>query len=118
VDDAASALLVLSWSNVEDRSCIDSAIELLKRAQNPDGGYGPFAHSPSEPFDSAVALIALNRFRDRKETRQNREHAREFLIKNQKADGSWTETTRPAGAESYAQRISTTSWATMALLSP
>jgi hypothetical protein len=31
-------------------------------------------------------------------------------------DGSWPETTRPAGQESYAQRISTTAWATLALI--
>ncbi|MEX0713581.1 MAG: hypothetical protein WD278_14585 [Pirellulales bacterium] len=31
-------------------------------------------------------------------------------------DGSWPETTRPAGGQSYAQRISTTAWATIALL--
>ena len=30
--------------------------------------------------------------------------------------GRWTETTRPAGAESYAQRLSTAGWATLALL--
>jgi hypothetical protein len=31
-------------------------------------------------------------------------------------DGSWPETTRPADRESYAHRISTTAWATLALL--
>ena len=41
---------------------------------------------------------------------------RAFLIARQQADGSWPETTRPSGAESYAQRISTTGWATLALL--
>ena len=35
----------------------------------------------------------------------------------QEADGSWPETTRPPGADSYAQRISTTGWALLALLS-
>jgi hypothetical protein len=41
---------------------------------------------------------------------------RAFLIATQNLDGSWPETTRPAGAESYAQRLSTTGWATLALL--
>ena len=41
---------------------------------------------------------------------------RGFLIQEQNPDGSWPETTRPPGAESYAQRISTTGWATLALL--
>ncbi len=41
---------------------------------------------------------------------------RAFLIAEQRADGSWPETTRPTGGESYAQRISTAGWAAMALL--
>ena len=41
---------------------------------------------------------------------------REFLLKSQYADGSWPETTRPPGAESYAQRVSTSGWAALALL--
>ena len=41
---------------------------------------------------------------------------RVFLIARQQPDGSWIETTRPSGAESYAQRISTTGWAAMARL--
>ena len=41
---------------------------------------------------------------------------RAYLLATQQEDGSWTETTRPAGATSYAQRISTTGWATLALL--
>ncbi len=41
---------------------------------------------------------------------------RAFLIAEQLNDGSWVETTRPSGNVSYAQRISTCGWATMALL--
>ena len=41
---------------------------------------------------------------------------REFLIRDQLPDGSWPETTRPARQESYAQRISTTAWAALALM--
>jgi hypothetical protein len=37
------------------------------------------------------------------------------MIRQQLADGSWPETTRPAGQSSYAQRISTTAWALLAL---
>jgi hypothetical protein len=116
-DDAASVLLVTSSSSPGDQKRIDEAINFLKRGQNSDGGYGPFSRSASEPFDTALAVIALARFRDRKGASEMRQRGRDYLIKNQKPDGSWTESTRPAGAESYAQRISTTSWATMALLS-
>jgi hypothetical protein len=41
---------------------------------------------------------------------------RAFLLEAQLGDGSWVETTRPAGQQSYAQYISTTAWATLALL--
>ena len=41
---------------------------------------------------------------------------RKFLIAEQRDDGSWPETTRPPGNVSYAERISTAGWCTMALL--
>jgi hypothetical protein len=41
---------------------------------------------------------------------------RAYLLSQQNADGSFPETTRPANQESYAQRISTTGWALLALL--
>jgi hypothetical protein len=41
---------------------------------------------------------------------------RAFLTAGQRPDGSWPETTRPPGGDSYAQRLSTTGWATLALL--
>jgi hypothetical protein len=44
------------------------------------------------------------------------QRGRRYLLKMQDDDGLWTETTRPSGAESYAQRLSTSGWATLALL--
>ena len=41
---------------------------------------------------------------------------RAYLLAAQQEDGSWKETTRPAGGDSYAQRVSTTGWALQALL--
>ena len=41
---------------------------------------------------------------------------RERLAALQEKDGNWRETTRPSGAESYAQRVSTTAWAALALI--
>jgi hypothetical protein len=41
---------------------------------------------------------------------------RSYLVVQQTEEGAWPETTRPSGGESYAQRISTTGWATLALL--
>jgi squalene cyclase len=88
----------------------------LKTNQLDDGGWGPYPLAPSEVFDTALALLAVARFtEDSAETAKAA--AREYLLSRQNPDGSWPATTRPTGGESYAQQISTTAWATMALLS-
>ncbi len=43
-------------------------------------------------------------------------NGRAYLIRQQLADGTWNETTRPPGQTSYAQRVSTTAWVLLALL--
>ena len=65
---------------------------------------------------TALALLALDRHRDRPGIASMIARGRAYLVESQQEDGSWTETTRPTGAESYAQRLSTTGWATLALL--
>ncbi len=93
------------------------ALEWLGRAQSDDGGWGPYATSPPEPFDTAIAVLGLARSGDSSDsTRRMIARGRAFLVAGQRDDGGWTETTRPAGGTSYAQRISTTGWATLALL--
>lgn len=103
------------------RRCLD----LIRRGQSTDGGWGAYDTSPPEPFDTAVVLLALVRFVEDEEGAQAKgtsglrpliDRGRGFLVATQNQDGSWPETTRPAGAESYAQRLSTTGWATLALL--
>ena len=91
-------------------------LRLLGRAQTRDGGWGPYPNSPPEAFDTALALLALAEARRHPGVEEMIRRGRGFLIAQQKADGSWTESTRPAGGESYAQRLSTTGWATLALL--
>jgi hypothetical protein len=86
-------------------------VELLRETQTSDGGWGPTRTSPPEVFDTALALLAL----PASEVDMLR-RGRAFLLAAQFPDGSWPETTRPPGSESYAQRISTSAWATMALL--
>jgi squalene cyclase len=72
--------------------------------------------SPSEAFDSALAVLALAELSPQLEVRNAVQKGRQYLLAAQLDDGSWTETTRPTGGESYAQRISTTAWALLALL--
>jgi hypothetical protein len=81
-------------------------LELLRKTQASDGSWD------GEVFDTAIALLGLA---DTEEVELKR-RGRDFLRKAQEADGGWPATTRPPGAESYAQRISTSAWATLALV--
>jgi hypothetical protein len=100
------------------------ALDTLKRGQGPDGGWGPYVSSQAEPFDTALALLALAPLRGgavvaapftSSELAQAIARGRQYLISVQADDGSWPETTRPSGGESYAQRISTSAWALLGL---
>ncbi|MCA9184955.1 MAG: hypothetical protein KDA99_05025 [Planctomycetales bacterium] len=90
--------------------------ELILAGQHDDGGWGPFANVGSEPFDTAIVLLAFNLSNNRDSLGTVSARARDYLASTQNKDGSWPETTRPANGESYAQRISTTAWCLTALL--
>ena len=111
---AAVALLASSGETGQ----VEAARRWFKQSQGPDGGWGPYATAPPEVFDTALGVLALSRHLDHEGVRDQVRRARAFLVANQNADGSWPETTRPSGNASYAQRLSTTGWATLALLTP
>jgi Squalene-hopene cyclase C-terminal domain len=92
------------------------SLDLLRRAQSDDGGWGPYVKSPPESFDTALVLLGLSECNEPSQVRGLLTRGRSFLIAQQQDDGSWLETTRPSGNVSYAQRISTTGWAVLALL--
>jgi Prenyltransferase and squalene oxidase repeat len=113
----AAATLLLTMSRETSTSPREEEIlKIMGRAQTRDGGWGPYADSPPEPFDTAVALLALKQYRQKLGVNEMIERGRSFLVAQQNPDGSWPATTRPAGGESYAQSLSTTGWATLALL--
>jgi hypothetical protein len=114
-----ASVSLMAFSSAKGRSARDSqrpALELLARVQGKDGGWGPDAFSPPEPFDTALALLALSKCEPTVSVKAMIARGRKFLTKEQLDDGSWTETTRPPGQVSYAERLSTAGWATMALL--
>jgi hypothetical protein len=111
--DAAAVLLTLDGKDDELR---ERLLERLKKSQTKEGGWGPHTGAAPEPFDTALVLLALVKHADQTAIKKAIERGRAYLISSQQPDGSWRETTRPPGAESYAQRISTTGWATLALL--
>jgi hypothetical protein len=109
------------WGLADDRSVAASrqqerALAMLARGESPDGGWGPFVDAPPEVFDTALALVALARYPDHKGVDGWIRRGRSFLLERQQDDGSWPATTRPAGGDSYAGQLSTTAWATQALL--
>jgi hypothetical protein len=110
--DSVLTAATLIMANTERQQ----SLNLLRAAQTSDGGWGPYAKSPPEAFDTAMALLALTEVRKEAGVEDSIRRGRAFLISQQQPDGSWTETTRPSGGESYAQRLSTTGWATLALL--
>ena len=113
--DAASILLGLDKANDrEAQAQRRRVLALLREGQASDGGWGPFATSPPEVFDTALVVLALSQASEMPDATRR---GRTYLIELQQPDGSWVETTRPSGGESYAQRISTTAWALLALLS-
>ncbi len=117
VTDAAVMLMTSApLSSARAAALRERSISLLRKAQSEEGGWGPFVTSPPEAFDTALVLIALARAGGLVVERDMIARGRSFLIAEQQPDGSWIETTRPRGGESYAQRISTTGWAALALL--
>ena len=107
---AAATLLLASAG---DRA---QCLALVRRARTSDGGWGPYADSPPEVFDTAMVLLALAETRREPGIEEMIRRGRAFLLAQQNADGSWPATTRPSGEDSYAQMMSTSGWATLALL--
>jgi len=93
------AALVLAFARPAD-------IQRLADLQAPDGSWGA-----AEPFDTALAILALKGHHEAAVKR-----GRAWLLAHQLEPGGWPGTTRPAGGASYAQHVSTTAWALLALL--
>ena len=127
VVDAAAVVLALQTANdPAAHAQRERALATLRDGQAPSGGWGPYVTVSAEVFDTALVILALDEILDAPqlaepvfsvaELRQAMARGKRYLLHRQMPDGSWPETTRPSGQESYAQRISTTGWALLALL--
>jgi hypothetical protein len=128
--DAASTVLALELSSdVMAENLRRNCLSILRQGQSDaSGGWGPYVTAAPQVFDTAMAVLALSslevepRLARSAYTAQELKDAiaggKKYLVSQQRPDGSWPETTRPANQESYAQRISTTGWAMLALLMP
>jgi len=127
--DASATILALELSSdVMAENLRRNCLSILRQGQAPIGGWGPYVTAAPQVYDTALAVLALSsleveprlarsayRAEELKEAIAN---GKKFIVSQQRPDGSWPETTRPANQESYAQRISTTGWAMLALLTP
>lgn len=117
VVDAAGVLLGLAGdSGKAAKEQRNECLEQLKAAQGGAGGWGSYASAPAEPFDTAVAVLALQQAGEFAGKADVLARGRKYLLESQTPEGNWPETTRPSGAVSYAQRLSTTGWCSLALL--
>jgi hypothetical protein len=117
VTDAAAVLLGLGRAAdpaaaAQRRRCL----ALVRKGEARGGGWGPYVNAAPEVFDTALVLLALAAQAPTAEGRAWLQRGRAYLLATQEKDGAWPETTRPPGAESYAQRLSTTAWAALALM--
>ena len=125
--DASATVLALDLaSDVMAENLRRNCLSILRTGQSPAGGWGPYVTAAPQVFDTAMAVLALGsleaeprlarsayRVEELKEAVAN---GKKYIVSQQRSDGSWPETTRPANQESYAQRISTASWAMLALM--
>ena len=127
--DASATVLALDLaSDVMAENLRRNCLSILRTGQSPAGGWGPYVTAAPQVFDTAMAVLALGsleaeprlarsayRVEELKEAVAN---GKKYVVSQQRPDGSWPETTRPANQESYAQRISTAGWAMLALMTP
>ena len=127
IDAAATVLALELASDVMADNLRRTCLQIIRQGQSPDGGWGPYVTAKPQVFDTAMVVQALSlldveprlarsTYRP-EELKEAIAKGKGYLVKQQRAEGSWPETTRPADQESYAQRISTTGWALLALLS-
>jgi hypothetical protein len=125
--DASATVLALDLaSDVMAENLRRECLSILRNGQSPAGGWGPYVTAAPQVFDTAMAVLALSLLdteprlaRSAYRPEQLKDaiaSGKKYLVSQQRPDGSWPETTRPADQESYAQRISTTGWAMLALL--
>jgi len=115
IDCAATILALDRATDAAAEQLRNDCVILLGSGQSRDGGWGPYVTTAPQVFDTAMAVLALSTI-DRGDVRTATQRGKAYLVGQQRPDGSWPETTRPADQESYAQRISTTGWALLALL--
>ncbi len=114
--NAAAVLWAIARDSHPDAvAARERCLDLIRRGQSDDGGWGAYVASATEPFDTAVVVLALQAVGDKQHAAMIND-GRDFLVTTQLTSGCWPETTRPADRDSYAHRVSTTAWCLQALV--
>jgi hypothetical protein len=105
--DASATMLALELSSdVMAENLRRTCLSILREGQSPTGGWGPYVTAAPQVFDTAMAVLALSalqaeprlaRFAYRpEELKEAIANGKKFIVSQQRPDGSWPETTRPA----------------------
>ena len=124
-EDHTFKVLGLHWAKADQKKT-DAAKALLKLQRN-DGGWAQLPDMKSDAYATGQALTALKESGLLKAGSPQYKRGIEWLLKNQKADGSWQVKTRSKPIQKYFESgfpygkdqfisISATCWAVMALV--
>lgn len=124
-EDHVFKILGLHWAGMKKETKM--AAEVLLELQHKDGGWAQMAKMKSDAYATAQALAVLKQSGLLKPDSPQYKRGAEWLLKNQKSDGSWHVKTRSKPIQKYFESdfphgkdqfisISATCWAVMALL--
>lgn len=95
-EDATYKLLGLWWAGAEGADLAPAA-KLLKARRNEDGGWGQLDGFPSDAYSTGQSVAALLLTGAAERGAKEIEAGLEWLIQNQRPDGSWLAETRLTG---------------------
>ena len=124
-EDHTFKVLGLHWAKADQERT--AAAKALLKLQREDGGWAQLPEMKSDAYSTGQALTALKESGFLKAGSPRYKRGVAWLLKNQKADGSWQVKTRSKPIQKYFERgfphgqdqfisISATCWAVMALL--
>ena len=125
-DDYAYRVLGLFWTDAEGRAVHAAARELIAQ-QRPDGGWGQTPDMSSDAYATGLALSALAMAAPAQIASHAYRRGVDYLMRTQKADGSWHVRSRAFGFQPYFESgfphghdqwisMAATAWAAMALM--
>ena len=124
-EDHTFKVLGLHWAKADQEKT--AAAKALLKLQREDGGWAQLPEMKSDAYSTGQALTALKESSLLKVSSPQYKRGVKWLLKNQKADGSWQVKTRSKPIQKYFESgfphgkdqfisISATCWAVMALL--